>query len=130
MNTKFLLGSSALVLGAAGVAGTFLPQELLTALHLPAAGVPVLLIQLHAAILLAFGIANWMAKGSLMGGIYNRPLALGNLIHFAIGTITLCKFAASSHPPFIIVAAAIYVAFAIGFGLVVFRSPAPVPAES
>ena len=44
-------------------------QELLAALHLPAAGVPVLLIQLHAAMLLAFAIANWMAKGSLMGGI-------------------------------------------------------------
>lgn len=121
MNTKLLMASSALLLGAAGVAGTFLPQELLVSLHLPASGVLPLIIQLHAAVLLAFGIANWMAKGSTIGGIYNRPLALGNLIHFAVGAITLAKFViASAAPAFVVVATAVYVAFTIGFGVVVF----------
>lgn len=121
MNSKFLMASSALVMGAAGVAGTFLPQELLAALHLPASGVLPLIIQLHAALLLAFAMVNWMAKESAIGGIYNRPLAVGNLTHFAVGGITLAKFIVrDGAPAFVIGAAVFYVAFAIGFGVLVF----------
>ena len=91
MKTKLLMASSAAVMGAAGLAGTFLPQELLRALQLPASDAPALLMQLHAALLLAFALTNWMAKGSLIGGIYNRPLALANVLHFATGSLTLLK---------------------------------------
>jgi len=120
MKTKLLMTSSAAVMGAAGLAGTFLPQELLRALHLPASDVTALLVQLHAALLLAFAMMNWMAKASLIGGIYNRPLAIGNLVHFTVGAITLTRFViAGAAIPFFI-ATVIYVLFAFAFAYLVF----------
>ena len=130
MNTKLLLGASALVMGAAGVAALFAPQELLTAFGIaPSSSLP-LLVQLLAAMLFAFAMVNWTAKGSLIGGIYNRPVALGNLTHFAIGAITLLKFVTRTHAtPAIVITTAVYVVFAIGFTLLFFRSPVAAPAS-
>ena len=34
---------------------------------------------------------NWMAKGTLIGGIYNKPIAIGNFTHFTIGGLALIK---------------------------------------
>jgi len=124
LNTRLLLAASAIVMGALGAAGLFLPDEFLSLLHVT--GVPVLttVVQLSAALLLAFAMVNWTAKGSLIGGIYNRPVAIGNLFHFAIGAITLAKAVfARSTPPFLWIAAAVYVIFAIGFAVVFFGSP-------
>jgi hypothetical protein len=120
MKTKLLMAASAVVMGAAGLAGTFLPQELLRALHLPASDVPALLVQLHAALLLGFAMLNWMAKESLIGGVYNRPLAIGNLVHFVVGAITLVKFISGGAGPLFVIATVIYAAFAVGFGILVF----------
>jgi hypothetical protein len=120
MKTKFLMAASAVIMGTAGLAGTFLPQELLRALHLPVSDVLTLMVQLHAALLLAFAMLNWMAKESLIGGIYNRPLGIGNLVHFVVGAITLGKFISGGAGPLFVIATVIYAAFAIAFGVVVF----------
>ena len=123
MNTRILMGASAVVMAAAGVAGLFLPQEVAAALGVSASGVLPSLLQIHAAILLGVAMINWMAKDSLIGGIYNRPVLVGNVAHFAIGAITLLKLVAGNAAPPVIVATAIYVVFAIGFGMLLFRSP-------
>jgi hypothetical protein len=123
MNTKILMASSAVVLGIAGVAGLFMPQELLAALGLPATGVLPTMVQLHATVLLGFAMVNWMGKDSLIGGIYNRPVAVGNVFHFATGAITLLKLVVRDATPPIIIATAIYVVFAIGFGMLMLGSP-------
>ena len=120
MKTKLFMATSAVVMGAAGLAGTFMPQELLRALHLPVSDVLTLMVQLHAALLLAFAMLNWMAKESLIGGIYNRPLAIGNLVHFVVGAITLVKFISGGAGPLFVIATVIYAAFAAGFGILVF----------
>ena len=123
MNTKVLMGSSAVVMGIAGAAALFMPQELLVLLGVPATGLLPTLVQLHASLLLAFAMLNWMAKDSLIGGIYNRPVLVGNVTHFAIGAITLLKLIVRDATPPVIVATVIYVVFAIGFGMLLFRSP-------
>jgi hypothetical protein len=129
MNTKILLGASALAMGAAGVAALFAPHELLTAFGVaPAASLP-LLVQLLAALLFAFAMVNWTAKGSLIGGIYNRPIAIGNLTHFTIGAITLLKFATHGATAVILAVTVVYTLFAIAFAAVFFRSPVAAPAE-
>jgi hypothetical protein len=62
-----------------------------------------------------------MVKGSRVGGIYKRPIAVGNLLHFAAGAITLDRFALRGHEAWpVLVLATIYTLFAVGFGLVVF----------
>lgn len=125
MNTKLLLTVSALVMGIAGIAASFLPQELLRALDVPAVAATVVLVQLLAALLFAFAMVNWMARGSLIGGIYNRPVAIGNLTHFVIGALALVKALPAAGPQrtIILIAAAVYALFAIAFAAVFMRSP-------
>jgi hypothetical protein len=125
IKTKWLLGTSAVVMLLAGTAGLFAPHELLVVNGASPNGSMPLLVQLYAALMLGAAINNWMAKGSAIGGIYNKPLALANLLHFATGGITLFKvlMVGPVTTP-LAVATAVYGAFAIGFAMVVFgRSP-------
>ena len=124
MNTKLLLSASALTLGVAGIAGTFAPHEIASALGFTATGALPLIIQLLAASLFGFAMVNWMARGSLIGGIYNRPVLVGNVAHFLIGALAAVKAVlAGEHRPLLIAIAVIYAIFAIGFSLLLFRSP-------
>jgi hypothetical protein len=123
VNTKVLMTASAIALGTAGAAGLFLPEELLAALGIAATGMLPTLVQLHAAALLGFAMVNWMAKDSLIGGIYNRPVAVGNVMHFATGAITLMKVAAANATPIVITAMVLYAVFGVAFGMLLFRSP-------
>lgn len=121
MSTKLILSASAIVMGAAGVAGTFAPHEVLRALGMPATGFAPLLMQLLAALLFGFAMVNWLARGSLIGGIYNRPLAVGNVAHFTIGALALVKGSTAGEGNVIVTV--VYVLFAIAFGMVMMRSP-------
>jgi hypothetical protein len=58
-----------------------------------------------------------MAKGTLIGGIYNRPIAIGNLMHFGVGAIALVKVATKIqiYSEIIISLTAVYVIFALLF---------------
>ena len=121
MKTRALMGASAVVLGILGVAALFAPDEILKAVGIPASPLLPPLVQLCAALLLGFAMMNWMAKGSRVGGIYNRPIAVGNLLHFAVGAITLDRFALHGNLMWPVIAlAVVYTLFAVGFGVVVF----------
>lgn len=92
MNTKLLMASTSLWLGALGLLTLFAPHEVLVALGaVPADPLPVI-VQLLGAVYWAFAITNWMAKESAIGGIYARPISLGNFVHFTIGALTLAKY--------------------------------------
>ncbi len=121
MNTKILMTASSLALGLAGAAASFAPAELLRALGSPAAEPRPPLIQLLGAAYIAFALANWTAKGSLIGGIYARPLSLGNCVHFLVGALALAKqqFSHGVSTP-LLVALVGYTIFAVGFGWLVF----------
>jgi hypothetical protein len=121
MKTRALMAASAVFLGILGIAALFAPDEILRASAIPSSPFLPPLVQLCAALLLGFAMTNWMVKGSRVGGIYNRPIALGNFLHFAIGAITLDRFALYGHEPWPLLAlATVYTVFAIGFGLIVF----------
>lgn len=116
---------SALVYASIGLACSFLPQELMAYLAMPAHPITMLLLQLLSALYLGFGILNWMAKGSLIGGIYNRPIILGNLMHFAVGALALIKLASqgSEQAAVVTVLAASYSLLALAFAYVFSRAP-------
>lgn len=114
---------SAAVMIVAGVTATFLPQELLAAIGAPVSYPLVLIVQVTAALYLGFGFMNWTARGVLLGGIYARPLALGNFLHFAAMAVALLKSVATIGSPPVYVAVVIYVVFAAWFGKVLFTSP-------
>ena len=121
MNTRILMMASSVAMGLVGLAASFAPAELLGALHVtPTDPLPVF-IQLLGALYVAFAMANWTAKDSLIGGIYARPLSLGNLVHFMVGALALGKHEAATgfHGPLVVVLA-VYAIFAVGFGWLVF----------
>ena len=123
MNTKILMTSSALFLGFIGILLSFLPNEIVEYLNLEPNIITVLFLKIMSALYLGFGILNGMAKGTLIGGIYNRPIAIGNLMHFGVGAIALVKIASKiqEHSEIIISLTAVYVIFAILF-FYVFRT--------
>jgi hypothetical protein len=130
LSTKLLLSASALVLGLAGMASTFLPQEIATALGLHAERTVIILFQIVGACFLAFAMMNWTARGSLIGGIYNRSVAIANLTHFMIGGIGLLKIVAAGDRRMpIVIAATLYTLFALGFARVFFSSPVTASAD-
>ncbi|MGV9012105.1 MAG: hypothetical protein ACOH13_05870 [Flavobacteriales bacterium] len=124
MNSRFLMIASAAVLAAVGIALSFAPVETLAYFGKPApGGVPVLL-QLTGALYLGFAFMNWMAKGSVLGGIYGRAIVMGNFLQFTMGALTLLKAASgSSQGAFIWTAAVGYALFALLFGVLLFSDP-------
>jgi len=124
MQTKVIMVASASLLMALGLGATFAPQELLNAWGLPELPIAVLLVQAAGALYFGFALMNWMAKDVLIGGIYSRPLALGNFMHFFVMAGALVKaLIAGQRSPVIWVGAVIYVVFAMLFGQVVFGDP-------
>lgn len=113
--------ASSLALGLAGLAASFAPSELLRALGSRAAEPLPVLIQLLGAMYVAFAITNWTAKDSMIGGIYSRPLSLGNCVHFVAGSLALAKqqFSQDVSVP-LIAALFVYAIFAISFAWLVF----------
>jgi Fe2+ transport system protein B len=111
-------------MGACGITGLFMPHELLRTIGIAPVGILPVLVQLLAALLFAFAMVNWMARGSLIGGIYNRPVAIGNLTHFGVGALTLAKAVASgARATAVVIFACLYVVFAVAFAMLFFRSP-------
>ena len=126
MNTKLLMGLSALFMAALGVLASFFPQEIAAHFGTPTGSHVVLIIQIGGALYLGFAVLNWTAKAVLIGGIYSRPVALGNFLHFAVVSITLLKALLSGlRANEIIVGAIIYSCFGVWFGLVLFTHPTP-----
>ena len=124
MNTKILMMISALLMGFCGILLQFIPQEVLRFFNVEPNGFLSLFVQMMGAMYLGFAMTNWMAKTVLVGGIYARPLAMGNLIHFTVGALALLKFAFSAPDLLIVwIAAVIYSSLAILFGIVVFTHP-------
>ncbi|MEO6995959.1 MAG: hypothetical protein ABI273_20310, partial [Lacunisphaera sp.] len=61
------------------------------------------------------------AKDSLIGGIYARPLSVGNSLHFTAGALALFKYQLTTgfHGP-LTVALVVYAIFALAFLSLVF----------
>jgi hypothetical protein len=122
MNTKWLMTVTSAVLGLTGVLLLFVPTLLLEALGVEISTPLSLLIQMIAAFYVAFAAMNWTAKDTVIGGIYNRPLSLGNFTHFFIGALVLIRYLLSNNAPFpLLVAALVYTVFAGLFAWLVFK---------
>jgi len=125
MNTKSLMTLSAIILALIGISLIFLPNEILDYLQLSVSETLQLLMQIIGSLYFALAILNWMSKGSIIGGIYNRPIAMANLAHFVIAGLALIKgILANPSLSYVIWSIAIiYSIFAIFFGIVAFKHP-------
>ena len=131
MNTKIVMTLSALFLAIIGILLSFLPNEIMTYLNVEPNIITLLFLKILSALYLGFGILNWMAKGSIIGGIYNRPIAIGNLMHFGVGAIALIKIISNIeiHSKIMISLTVLYVIFALLFAYVFYNNPAKVKKQ-
>jgi len=122
MNTKLLMTASSLVLGLAGIFALFAPDIVVTRLGVPSVNPVDVLIQLMGALYFSIAIMNWTAKESIIGGIYARPVSLGNFAHFFIGALVLAKYLlANGLNVSILLIALVYAVLALLFYWLVFR---------
>ena len=125
MNTKLIMSISAAFLAVAGISMTFFPNEIANHIGLATAKTSKLVIPILGALYFGFGMLNWMAKGSIVGGIYNKPLVIANLSPFAIGCLALIKGLASSGNQYlaVLILTSVYTIFAVLFGILFVRHP-------
>ncbi len=131
MNTKILMTASALLLGIMGVVLLFLSDVVIIFLNITLNVETNLFMQILGSLYLGFGAINWMSKSALMGGIYNRPISIGNFMHFGASAIALLKivFGNQVHAEVIIPLAIIYTIFAVSFAYVFMTNPGSVGNE-
>ena len=116
---RVLMSISATFLALAGLITSYFPDRVLETHGTVPDGPTLLLIQMMGALYLGFAVLNWMARG-----FYTRPVALGNFLHFGIVAVILTREAIDHVVMQLATSAAVFGAFAIGFGIVLFRLPA------
>ena len=124
MNTRSLMMISAIFLAVNGFGFTFFPNEIAGLLINDDNYILILILQILGALYLGFSILNWTAKASLIGGIYNKPILLGNLLHFFTASMTLLKLTQGFQDNQLIFSyTIIYSLFTLSFGYVFFTNP-------
>ena len=122
MNTRILMLTSSLILGLAGIFALFVPENLLTIFGVTPVNHLSVFTQLLGALYFSMALMNWTAKDSAIGGIYARPVSLGNFAHFFIGALVLAKYLlANGLNVSILLIALVYAVLALLFYWLVFR---------
>lgn len=121
VNTRLLMAASALYMALVGLATALFEEELLAYFGSSSSGFAVVLAGIVAGLYLGFAVLNWMARGNLIGGVYSRPVALGNFAQFlGVAIILMQETPGSTHTAELAVAAGINALFAASFGYIVF----------
>lgn len=122
-STTVLMSTSAIFMGGLGIGISLFPQEMLSPSGLPQEGPVDVLLSVLGALYLGFAAVNWMARKHLIGGIYSRPVAIGNFIHFFAAAIALGKYVIVGPNSLLFVGIVVaYGVFAAGFGYVAFAA--------
>jgi hypothetical protein len=118
-NSRFIMVASSVCLAIAGITCLFLPSETMALLGMPANN--YLIVQILGALYLGFAAANWTARGSMIGGIYARPISVANFFHFIVGASILAKEISNGYLNAAYIAVTLaYLVFAILFTLLLF----------
>ena len=117
--------AAAILLALLGIGFSFFSAEISSLSGLTLTKSTELLLQLLGALYFGFAMLNWMAKGSTIGGIYNRPIAIANFAHFFVGGMALIKTVISNPQLSLAIwlLTFLYAVFAVLFALLLFRSP-------
>ena len=125
MNTKIIMTATAVTLAIAGLLCTFMPAEIVHYFNGETSKTLLLLLQISGALYFGFAMLNWMTRTSIIGGIYNKPVAAANFAHFFIAGSALDKgLLADPQLPYVVWAIAITcTVFAIAFGIIFYKNP-------
>ena len=125
MNTRIIMTTSAVFLAIIGISLTFFPVEIANYLVFGVESILILVLQVMGGLFFGFAMLNWMAKESVIGGIYNKPLVTANMAQFVVGGLALLKDLIH-HPdkPLIIwLLTGFYTIFGLVFVILFMRSP-------
>ena len=129
MGTKVLMITSAFFMAVLGIAATFMPREILSYFNARPDWFSLAAVQTAGALYLGFAILNWTARRNIIGGIYSKPISLGNFLHFVAAGLSLLKKMTTGGTGIIfIIITILYLIFAVWFGLVTFTHPAKASA--
>ena len=108
-----------------GLLTSFLPQEVLKINDLPTSPINVLLLQILSAFYIGLAMINYMSKDAVIGGIYNRPILMGNIAYHCIAAIALVKYAFSQgmFSATLITLTVVYCVLSLGFLKLFFVAP-------
>ncbi len=122
MTVSLLTRAYAVALALAGAALVFAPELL-------AEGGAASIAQAFGAALFAFGAANWTARGMVLGGIYGRPLVVGNQAFALVAALVLVRHPPTPAGPALWVVVALLAAGAVLYSVLLYRPPAAAPAD-
>ena len=116
---------ASIILGATGAILIFASDIVLGNLAIEVNQTSLLLGQVIGALYFGYSMLNWMTKESLIGGIYNRPIAVANFTHFLIAGLAIVKALISNPqlPKILWAAGAAYVVLGLLFMIILFRHP-------
>ncbi len=121
--SKYLLVASAASLAAGGLVLLFAP-ELLGSLVASTSNLGSLVSQVLGAAWLGLAALDWFSRGSMIGGVYGRPIVLANFGHFFITAASILKSGMRFGLPAEVWAiGGVAAVFALLFGLRLYSSP-------
>lgn len=112
---------TALALFTAGLCLLFATDETIRALFPGQDGGNTILASLLGACLFGFASMNWIARHSLLGGIYGRAVVVGNQAHFFVGSLLLLRHVSPAASPAIWALFALYLLGAVLFSYLLYR---------
>lgn len=117
--------ASAVFLGLIGISLTFLPGEVAGYFSSDINLTSVLILQILGAAYLGLAMLNWMTRNNPIGGIYGKPLMIGNLVHFLVSALALIKIMGriQNHFEIILALTIIYSIFTLGYVFVFVTNP-------
>ena len=119
MSPKVLLAGAAVFQGLYGITLLFLPKILLGLFGLDVRA--VFFAQQFGTALLGLAAVNWVARASPVGGIYGRPLVVGNVTFFTTNALLLFGQVLEQPDMWVLwVNEGIVAGFAVGFALLLF----------
>lgn len=106
-STAWAVAACAIALAAVGVGLLFGGTQTVGVLFRGSDANP--LGALLGAALVGVGAMTWIARRSLLGGIYGRAVVVGNQVHFVVGALVLLKYGlATGGPPALWTLTALY----------------------
>lgn len=110
--SKVIMITSGVLNGVLGILLTFLPEEIGHWFGLASGtNVNILAFQLLGGALFGFGLMNYIGRNAILGGIYGKPILLGNMVFHFIAALELIVFIFDNDRNGLIVAFAILYAF-------------------
>lgn len=123
MSSRTILTITSLLLFVAGGAAVFAADEVAGLMDLEVSFETRILAEFAGIGMLALAIQNWMSRGRPIGGVYARPLGLGNLLFFSTSALTLGRYlAAEMLPREMIAVCGVFALLALAFAWLFFFS--------